>query len=108
MKTFSASIANNETTSDVVPVGLRRVVGFYIPAGFDGTTLTFTACATKDGTFLPVYDDAGNALSITVAHTRYVVATATKAAALAGLPFIKIVSGSAQSPAMAITVITTS
>jgi hypothetical protein len=108
MKTFDAAFANTETTSSVVPLGTRRVVGFYIPSGFDGVALTFTASTTVDGTFLAVHEDAGNALSITVAASRYVTITATKASCFASLPFIKIVSGTAQSPAMSITVVTTS
>jgi hypothetical protein len=52
--------------------------GFYVPTGFLGTALTFLASPTEvsvntDAKLLPVVDEAGTTLSVTVAAGRYVV-----------------------------------
>lgn len=69
------------------------LVGFVLPATFNGTTLTFTG-NINSSTFYPIYDLAtGNLLSFTVAHTRaFVVDPKT----FAGFQSIKFVSGDVQ------------
>lgn len=80
------------------------LVGFYIPSGFEGTALTFQAAPTINGTYLAVYEDANNAVSLTVAQSRYVALGSSAAARAAeSLPCVKVVAGTAQTGDITIT-----
>lgn len=89
----SASIANGETTSGAVDLGSFRALAIGLPAAFDGTTITVEAAPEAEGTFQPVYDDAGTAVSLTVAAGHVV---AVDAVPLAALRFVRFVAGTAQ------------
>src|SRR5260370_35652740 len=63
---------------DVINPAGFALRGFYLPTGFLGTALTLLASATEvssnlDAKLLPVVDEAGTTLSVTVAAGRYVV-----------------------------------
>jgi hypothetical protein len=66
------------TRSSVINCAGFAVRGLYIPAGFVGTAVTFL-CANQevssnvDAKLLPVTDEVGTVVSITVAASRYVV-----------------------------------
>lgn len=94
MKTVSVTIANSASLSSAIYVGDYKTFAFELPSGLDGTSLTFQSCSTADGTFLNVYDDAGNEVTATVAASRFVNAN-TLSVKLAGAPFIKIRTGTA-------------
>lgn len=72
---FSTDIAE-VTVSDAVAGSEAIVYGpyasgmVYIPAGSSITTLTWYACATKDGTYLPAEDAASGAVTQTVAASQ--------------------------------------
>ncbi len=69
-----------------------------VPAGWiTATVITFQASPTSGGTFLNVYDDAGNEVSVTVAASR-AVSLDSVALKLAPFRYIKIRSGTAASP----------
>jgi hypothetical protein len=65
------------TKSAVVNLAGFALRGFVVPVGFVGTTLTFFASATDvgvntDAKLVQVFDEAGIAVSVTVAAGRYV------------------------------------
>lgn len=59
------TIAASGSTSDAADLRGQRLMAVETPAGFEGTTLAFTACATESGTFVDLY------------HLSTLVATAT-------------------------------
>ena len=71
------------------------LVAIELPGTFAGTALTFQGDADGDGTYRAIYDNAGNAVSWTVANSRFVVPTAGSAL-IAGMTSLKVVSGSAE------------
>lgn len=98
-----ATIANGQTVSGPVACEGMDVVALQLPAAFTGVAITFQASA--DGVlYQAVYDDAGAAVSLTVAQGRYVVInTLTKT--LRGMRFLKVVSGSAEGAARSVQVV---
>lgn len=97
----ATTIANAATTSAAIPTKGLSLVGIQLPATFTGTAMTFTG--SVDGvTYQPVYvTTSGTALSYTVAQARYI---AIDPAPFYGLAYIKLVSGSSEGGARAITV----
>lgn len=92
-KAFTATIANGQTTSDVINLSSCVLVGVYLPAVFTGVALTFLACNTAGGTFVSVRDGAGAAISKVVAQAQYITLDQNQ---FRGINFLKIVSGSAE------------
>lgn len=90
-------IASGGATSAAADLKSRKLVGIILPAAFDGTTLTFSAASAADGTYYPVYDGSNTAISLTVAHTRYIGLTDAQASQLSGLRYLKVTSGTNQS-----------
>lgn len=96
-KIISTAIASGQTDSDAIDLGGLKVFSIYLPAAFTGTTLGFKASDSIDGTFQTLYDDAGGAISITVAQGRTVGLTSQYASmAVASCRYIKLVSGSSE------------
>ena len=87
------TIASAATESDVLICDNRTPAAIFMTAAFTGTTITIKACDTEGGTYNDVYDTAGSQLSYTVAASQVLSITP---ADLFGLPFIKLVSGSAE------------
>lgn len=90
----TATIAVGQTASEVVDLSGAELAGVFLPATFDGTTLTIQAAPAADGTFVTV-QSAGADYTITTAASKY--APVENLAVTAGLQFIKIVAGTAQS-----------
>lgn len=88
----SVSIANGLQLSGVITTGGFALAGIYMPAAFTGTALTFQACSTVNGTYLDVYNSAGQ-VSYTVSTSRYI---AIDPKDFQGIAFLKIKSGSAE------------
>lgn len=91
-----ATIAISTTTSGVIDLTQRDIVGLYIPAAFTGTAITFTASSDIAGTFGSVRDGAGNAISVTVAAGQYIK---INSADFLGVLYLKLVSGSSEAAA---------
>lgn len=87
-------IENGETVqTDSVDVIGFLPSGIIIPAGFEGTEITFQACDTATGTFLACYDSAGTELTVTCAAQRHVL---IEPQTFAGARFLKLVAGTVQ------------
>lgn len=97
----TVTIANAGTTSDAVDAVDTALYGIILPSAFTGTSLTFTVCDTETGTYQGLYDQYGNAVSMTVAQGR----SYTLPTELAPWPFFKIVSGSSEAAQRSITVV---
>ncbi len=98
-KVATITIASSTTISDAVDLGGCSLVGLFLPATFDGTTLTLQACSTIDGTYVAVEDGAASPAVITLsatAHSKYIALSAAVQDQLRGLRFIKLVCGTAQ------------
>jgi len=92
-KLLKAVIASGGTKSGSVDLQGRTLVGFYMPATFTGTAMTFEA--SRDGTtFNVMADGAGADISKTVAVDKYIPLNPQD---FAGVSHIKLVSGSTES-----------
>lgn len=66
-----ATIANGQTTSDIIDCLGKSIVGLIMPAAFTGTTITIKS--SFDGTtFNDAYDIFGNQLTIQVGISRHI------------------------------------
>lgn len=90
---FTATITSGQQDSAAVDLKDFTLCGFFTPAALTGTALSFKACATVGGTYVPVHDAAGTLISKTVAAARY---TPLNPEDFAGLRYIKVRSGSAE------------
>lgn len=96
----STTIPISTTTSAAISLKGMALVALKMPAALTGTAITFTACDTIDGTYVPLkVTTSGTALSYTVAASGYY---AVDPAAFQGIPFLKIVSGSTEAAARTI------
>jgi hypothetical protein len=97
--TQQITIANGQTASAAIDLGGNTLVGLIIPAAFTGTALTFSASDAIDGTYSVVKGSDGASVSYTVAQGTYVV---IQPAVLAGIRFLKVISGSSEGGARVI------
>lgn len=95
------TILNTATASSVVECAGLTFCGVKFPAAFTGTTITFQMCDTIGGTYVPVHNAAGTAISYTIAANRY---SAIDPKDFYGINFLKIISGSAQAADRTLTV----
>ena len=86
------TIAAASDTSDSLPIRDAVLVGFKTPAALTTTSFTFEVCDTNDGTFLPLYDSAGNLVTVTVTVDRAYTLTANEADAIAPWGYMKFVA----------------
>lgn len=93
------TIESSGTKSTSVDLRGMTLCGFYLPASFTGTAITFEASA-DNSTYLPVQDGDGAAISKTVAQGQYIK---LDPADFAGIQFIKLVSGSTEGAERTIT-----
>ena len=93
IRNFTTTILNTATDSDDTDLGQATLVGVYIPASFTGTSISFKAATTQDGTYAPIKDGAGALVSKTVAAGDYITLDPVT---FAGVQFLKVVSGSAE------------
>lgn len=106
MPAIEATIANAGTTSNAVDVGSGplQIVGLVIPALTASTAVTFTVANKATDTFVPLYDDAGDAVSAP-ASTSAARAVSLQPYHFAGWRFVKCVVADAQTGAKVIEVV---
>jgi hypothetical protein len=97
----TATIASGQTTSAEVDLGGTEIVGLQLPASFTGSSITFQVATASGGTYQDMKDGAGNSVSKTVSQGQYI---AIDPALFRGIRFVKLVSGSSEGAARAITV----
>ena len=91
-KTFT--LASGQTSNAIECQGIS-LMGILCPASISSTAMTFTMSNTMAGTYVGVNDDAGNAISITVASSKY-IALLNKHMALRGIQYLKCVAGASE------------
>lgn len=89
------TIASGTALSAAVPIGDKVPVGIAMPSGWDAASLTFQVSADGGTTWNELYDSSGNAVSFTVAASRYIYMDPT---VWIGINMIKIRSGTSGSP----------
>lgn len=97
-KVINVPLADGATASSVIDTQGMRVAALEIPSGLTATAITFEGGFTQDGSFYPVYDDAGNQYSMTVASSRFVAVDSVSAVTVAR--YIKLIPGTTQSGAI--------
>ncbi len=91
----SLVIATGQTASAVYDAQGFAIFGIVIPTLFTGTSISFTVCDTRAGTYQVLYDNIGTAVALTVAAGR----SLDLPTALAAWPFWRVVSNAAETPA---------
>lgn len=104
-ETRTAEIASGGTESGVINIQDYAIAGVITPSALTGTALTFKACATKDGTFVDVYDSDGNQVSATATASRAIGLSASEADALAPWQWVKIVSNASEGADRSLTLV---
>lgn len=81
-------------TSAAVDIFTRQPpMGLVIPASFGATSVTFEAAPTADGTYYPVRDDRGQAITVTIDGTNAAWYDLTNIFP-ASIRWVKLVAGS--------------
>lgn len=88
-----ATISGGGTVSTATDLYGYTLCGVFIPTGFQGTAISFHASISNSGTYSPMKDGAGAAVSKTVAGGDYVY---LDPAVFAGVRFVKIVSNATE------------
>lgn len=95
-KTASITITSGSTESTVFDMNNKLIVGFIFPAGYDGGNITIKGSDLSAGTYVDVWDSNGSQVTATVATgSRLVSLVGNSLQAVANIPYIKIVAGSA-------------
>jgi hypothetical protein len=84
------------TTTPEYPINGNQVVGFITGGTLVSTAMTFSMSSTQGGTYVPVKDSSGAAVSFTVAPSGYYGFSADQIAKFDGIDFIKFVGGSSE------------
>lgn len=82
--------------SKAVALSGNTLCGFITPSDLTGTAITFEMAEKIDGTYVPVKDSGGSAISFTVAASGYYGFKQDQIAAFIGVRFVKVVSGSSE------------
>jgi hypothetical protein len=93
------TIADGESQSGALKVEDGwHLTGIILPAGWDANAVTFLGALDEGGTYVPLYDADGE-LTLPAAQAVAGNGVAVAAGALAGWPFLKLRSGTAETPA---------
>lgn len=87
------------TKSDPITLSGQTVVGFFTPGTFASTAVTFEAAETPDGSYVPVKDSSGAAISFTVSTSGYYGFKNDQMTAFIGLRNVRMVGGSSEAAA---------
>lgn len=90
----TATIADGATKSDAIEIRDYVLTGILIPAGMEGTTMSFEVCDSLAGTYVPLYRSDGTQVTITYTSAARAFGLSTgDLDALAPWWFIKLVAG---------------
>jgi hypothetical protein len=98
------TIANGTSLSDEVDMSGLQLVAIQMPSGWTTANLTFQAgvIVSQDGkntiTYGNVLDDGGTEVVVTAAASGFITIRPTVAAALRGIKFLKVRSGTSATP----------
>lgn len=100
--TKSLTIANGATDSDVLDTEGLVIVGFMVPAEYDGASFTLKGSAVAGSGLLAVYDSDGTIMTVTTAASRFVP---INPASTYGIRYLQIVTNIAQTGATVVTAV---
>jgi len=102
----TATIAISTTESDEVDFENIKFFALQMPAGMDGTALTFKASAEAGGAKVAVVDNAGAAISLTISSSAEIVTlSGSQLASISGLRYVTLNSGTTETAARSIKVL---
>lgn len=101
----TATIANGQTTSDVIDLGGFTHVGVIMPAAITGATCSLVVCDTATGTFAPLHDNAGALKTITWTAAKAFTLGREAGIDLTAFRYIKLVSAGAEGAARTFTIV---
>lgn len=87
----SVVIKANASLSTPIEIGRDTIISIQMPSAWTTANLTFQGATSLNGTYNDIYDSAGNELVATASTNRII----TDLPELAGMPFLKIRSGTA-------------
>lgn len=87
------TIASSETTSGAINCNGLVPVAVETPAALTGTSISFTACTTEGGTYVPIHKEDGSAYAITVSASAARL-TALDPKYMRGVRYLKLVGSS--------------
>ena len=98
---LTATIANGQSLSGEIDLAGYQMLAIRIPAAWDTANITFLgarATTANGGTYVPVYDDAGLEVTVTVGGADRMITLDINALKLASLQYIKLRSGTSGTP----------
>lgn len=98
IRTNDVRIAAGQSLSTAPLQRADDLRGLYVPAGFEGTYVSFVAAERADAVFRPVYNGDGDEVLLPVTAGGLVGVPQHDADALRGAAFLKIRAGSSISP----------
>ena len=103
----TVTIANGETVSQAVDISGTTLCGIIVPANLEGVSLTLQSSGSFAGTYVDVYDRAGNQISkVTVAGSGSARFISLDPNNFIGLQYIKLESASTQTGDAIFTLVT--
>lgn len=91
------TIAAGESQTAALDITPFEIMQLQMPTDWTAANITVLTCSTKDGTFQPLYDDAGNEVTIQSAASRN-ISLDINMLKLASASWIKFRSGTAGTP----------
>lgn len=88
----------DDAISEEVDIGAWRIAGIIMPGTWTSASITFKMAEESGGTFVDVYDDAGNELALTADASQFIALTGDDSHRLSGVRWIKVRSGTAATP----------
>ena len=98
---LTATILSGQSLSGEIDLQGYQMLAIRIPAAWDTANITFLgarATTANGGTYVPVYDDAGLEVTVTVGGADRMITLDINALKLASLQYIKLRSGTSGSP----------
>lgn len=98
VKQVIATIASGASLTGAIDLEDFNLISIEMPIAWTTANLTLQASKESAGQYKDVYDDAGTEVSITAAGNRFLVIGTVTKAAIRGLRFIKLRSGTTGTP----------
>lgn len=93
----TATIASGASESSVIDMTMLQISAILMPSAWTTANLTVLVSDSPTGTFVPLYDDEGNEVTLTAAASR-MIAVNKYALPMASQTYIKLRSGTAATP----------
>lgn len=95
MAKFNSSVPvliSSGTASGILDVRGKTLYAIECPASIASSTLSFQGASSTTGTFYPIWDEAGAAVSLTCAASQ-IITLPSKHLTVRAVPYLKLVTG---------------